>query len=811
MYNFIASTAVSVLILCQSLSAQQSVTGTVTDMAGEPLSGAHVSVVNSLWYTFTGTSGEFLVPGIRSGEVIIQVTHIGFGLWTDTVKVGKHVSVHMELLPYLATEVVVQSTRLSPNSPGTFQNIDKEELEQLNMGQDFPFLIHWTPSLVATSDAGAGVGYTGIRIRGSDQSRINVTVNGIPINDPESQGVFWVNMPDLASSMNSVQIQRGLGTSTNGSGAFGASINIETSEVPAEAGAQLSSSYGSFNTWMRNLQFQTGRLGKGFWLDGRLSAINSDGYIDRATSDLESYYFSTGFAGKRTMFKAVLFSGSERTYQSWYGTPQSRVENDEQGMLNHAIRNGYSDVQTENLLNSGRTYNYYLYANEVDNYFQDHYQLHVSHAFEPWLDFTGSLHYTYGSGYFEQFREDDEFADYGLSDVVVGSDTLTESDFVRRRWLDNHFYGGTYALNLTRNAHKITLGGALHLYNGDHFGEIIWAEVALGLSPTQQYYFNTGRKDDFNSFLKWEYNTGPWNFMGDVQWRYVAYETEGIDNDLTPFEISEKFNFINPKLGTRYDIDEQNNVYFYAGLGSKEPARRDFVDAPDGYAPTFETMINTELGYTFRNDQFTVNVNGYFMKYRDQLVLTGQLNDVGASVRTNVPNSYRLGVESDVEWMASQKLSFYANLTLSRNKIETYTELIYDYTDGFEVVEEQLDDTDIGFSPSVIGAFKINWIPIVNGQVSLISKYVGGQFLDNTQNNNRSLDPYSTTDLKLAYILRNSLFKEIELSLLLNNVFNAMYSSNGYTFSYIAGETVTENFLYPQAGVNFLASIRVKI
>lgn len=800
--------AIAAGVLCGiPCTAQLALSGYVQTAEGKPLRGAHVVLLHSARSVFTDSQGQFSLSSVPAQRVVVGISHIGYRPVTDTLEAGNPAFIVMDPLPYLAGEVVIQATRLAPEAPATFKNLDKEEIERLNMGQDFPFLINWTPSLIATSDAGAGVGYTGLRIRGSDQTRINVTVNGIPINDAESQGVFWVNMPDLASSMHSVQIQRGLGSSTNGSGAFGASINIETSQVSEEAGVRLGTSYGSFNTWMRNVQFETGKLGKGFWMDGRLSAITSDGYIDRASSDLRSYYLTAGYAGRRTVLKAVTFSGRERTYQSWYGTPQSRLENDRQGMIDHAQREGYTDAQLENLLSAGRTYNYYLYENEVDNYGQDHYQLHLNQQLGKDIVLGASLHYTYGSGYFEQFREDDLLLNYGLQPFSAGGDTISSTDLVRRRWLDNHFYGGMYSLRYSKLNHQFTLGGGLHIYDGDHFGEVIWGEILPGAVPGQRYYYNRGRKDDFNTFAKWEYNHNRWNLMADLQIRVVHYNTGGNDNDLRPFDIAERFQFFNPKAGVRYRISGRNTIYLYTGIGNREPVRNDFIDAPQGQEPGHETLLNVELGYTHSTEKAIVNVNTFLMAYRNQLVLTGALNDVGAAVRTNANQSYRAGVEAEVAWSLANTVKLDANLTLSDSRIRTFQEVVYDYTDGFDEIIENYNNTPISFSPSLMGSIMLRWLPTPKGEAVLIGRYVGRQYLDNTGSELRSLDPYATADLKLTYTLSTELFRQAAFHLLVSNITNAMYESNGYTYRYIAGEMVNENFFYPQAGINMLIGV----
>ncbi len=655
------------------------------------------------------------------------------------------------------------------------------------------------------------MGYTGIRIRGSDQTRINVTVNGIPINDSESQGVFWINMPDLATSLSSAQIQRGLGSSTNGSGAFGASINLETSQISSEPAGLISNSFGSFNTMKNTVQYASGRQKNGFAFEGRLSNIQSDGYIDRASSKLQSYYLNAGYFGEKTIIKAISFAGSERTYQSWYGTPESRVEGDVQGMLDFASSEGLNEAQTENLLNSGRTYNFYTYDNEVDDYDQAHYQLHLLRELNPDLTLSLAGHYTHGEGFFEQFRDDDDFmATYGKPYPVIGNETIESGDFIRRRWLDNDFFGATYALTYEKDRHRLIFGGGLHFYRGDHFGEIVWAEVSPTIDHLERYYEGIGDKDDHSAYAKWEYNMGQWNFMADMQVRSVNYSASGIDNDLQSIDVMRDFLFFNPKAGVRYNLDDQNGLYVYFGRGNREPVRSDFIDSPAGEAPKHETLNNLEIGYTYTASQFLLNANGYLMAYENQLVLTGELNDVGSSVRRNVDESYRIGLEIDATYRFSKLLSWNANATFSQNKIRDFSEVVYDYSsDDFGVVENSFSETDISFSPSIIAASRLNFTPIKRMEVNLISKYVGEQFLDNTQSDSRKLDDYFVNDLRFAYSIQNKVFKEIQLSLLVNNIFDAIYSSNGYSYSYIVDELVTQNFYYPQAGTNFLVGLNL--
>ncbi len=793
--------------------AQNEITGTVTGEDGTPLGGAHIVLNTSFRAVYSDFDGSYKIGNLKQDVYVLKASYIGYEEYRDTINLNSsEVKLDITLTPtsFLTDEVVVNATRLSPKAPATFKNIDKREIEERNLGQDLPILLNYTPSLVATSDAGAGVGYTSMRIRGSDQTRINVTVNGIPINDPESQGVFWVNMPDLASSLSSIQIQRGLGTSTNGSGAFGASINMETNTLDQNAGGMISNSFGSFNTRKHTVQFNSGRLSNGFAVEGRLSEIASDGYIDRASSKLRSYYLSGGYYGEKTVVKAITFSGKERTYQSWYGTPQSRLENDVEGMLTHAANEGYSDAQTENLLTSGRTYNFYTYDNQVDDYEQTHYQLHLIQELAPDLKLTLAGHYTKGQGFFEEYKPGDEFADYGKPDPIIGNDTISESDIIRRRWLDNDFYGGTFSLNYNKDNMNFTLGGGAHFYRGDHFGELVWAEVSKTIDHLEEYYRNIGDKDEVNIYGKWEYKWQKWNFMADLQLRSVHYITNGIDNDQLNIDVDQNFFFINPKVGVRYDLDRTNSFYAYLGRGNREPVRNDFVDAPQGTTPKAETLINLEAGYNYTSDKLNLGINGYYMDYQNQLVLTGELNDVGSSVRRNVDKSYRAGIEIDGTYMFIEQLGLNANVALSSNKIQKFNEVIYDYGgEDLGIIQLEYDDVDISFSPSIVSAGILIIKPIENLEFNFISKYVGQQFLDNTQSDDRSIDAYWVNDFRVGYTINDLVFNKIEINLLVNNVFDAMYSSNGYTYSYAYGDVITENFYYPQAGTNFLIGLNL--
>lgn len=707
-------------------------------------------------------------------------------------------------------DVTVYSTRANEKTPTTYSTVGKDELKERNLGQDLPILLNFTPSLVTTSDAGAGIGYTGLRIRGSDATRINVTINGIPVNDSESHGVFWVNMPDLSSSLNSVQIQRGVGTSSNGAAAFGATVSLKTNNVSPDAFFQTDNSVGSFNTWKNNVTYNTGLMDGVYNFEARLSRIMSDGFIDRSAADLKSYYLSGGRYGEKTMIKVIVFGGQEITQQAWYGTPEARLTGNEADIQELIDFGGeYSTPeQLDNLRNSGRSFNYYLYDNEVDNYRQDHYQLHVGHTISETLNFSGALHYTRGQGFFEQFKADDALMDYGLDNVTIGAETVTNSDLVVRRWLDNHFYGATYSLNYNQSQWDVTLGGGWNEYDGDHFGEIIWAQFAGNVNIRDRYYNGNGLKQDFNTFLKVNYQLNDeLNLFGDAQIRKINYETAGLDNDREPYDVDTDFTFFNPKFGLTYALNSSTNAYASYAIGNREPVRSDFIDANDGTEPQHETLKNLEVGIRSNGSKFSYEANFYHMNYENQLVTTGAVNDVGSPIRVNVPNSFRMGIELAGAYKLMENLTWSANLTLSRNKIDQFSEIVF-----ASFSEIQHSDTDISFSPNIISASDISYSPIDGFTVQLLTKYVGQQFLDNTSNEDRAIDAYLTNDVRLSYDFAVGDIKNIGISLLINNVLNEEYSSNGYTWGYYYGADLLyqQNNYYPQAGRNFLLGVSLR-
>ncbi|WP_395784085.1 TonB-dependent receptor [Aquirufa sp.] len=771
----------------------QKVEGIVFDQDTKaPLWGASVSVKGSQKGNVTDSKGRFQLA-FTSSSATILVSFVGYE--PAEVPVEKSKQIGLKKSNFLQDEVVVRATRADENSAMAYSNVSATELGKSNLGQDMPMLLNFTPSVVTTSDAGAGIGYTGIRIRGSDATRVNVTVNGIPINDSESQGTFWVNMPDFASSVNSVQIQRGVGTSTNGAGAFGGSVNMQTNTFEPNAYGEANASGGSFGTLKTTLKFGSGLLGGKFTLDGRLSRIVSDGFINRASSNLLSAYFSAGYFGAKSFARFNYFTGNEKTYQSWYGTPESRVNGSVDEMKAFIDRNYLSESDANNLLNSGRRYNYYTYDNQTDNYAQDHFQLITNHRLAEAWNLDLNAHYTYGRGYFEEFRPNADLQSYGLGAKPI-------VDVVRRKWLDNDFYGSTFALNYAGSQKfKFTFGGAWNRYIGRHYGLLV-APVAFA---GHEWYRSRSQKTDLNLYAKanWDLATA-WNAYFDVQFRTVGYRMLGTADKFLTLDSDNSYSFFNPKFGLTHQVSEKSKVYGSVSAGSKEPSRQDFVDNAAA-APRPEYLQDYEFGYERSGLRYGLQLNGYFMNYQDQLVLTGAVNSTGDAIRQNVDASYRLGVEASLNYQISKRLSWNGNVTLSQNRIRQFKEVVIDY-DTYDQAIIHHTNTDIAFSPSVIYGSTLTYTAGAF-EGSILRKYVGKQYLDNTSDDARSLAAYNTHDIRLKYTLK----KGPVFTLLLNNVLNEMYSSNGYTYSYrYGGATTTENFYYPQAGFNFLlgASIR---
>ena len=816
--------AALLLFLAGPGHAQIKILGNVTDTRGVPLPGATVQVPGTTLGASSDLEGTFELYLKEPGTYDLQASYVGYKPATARLVIAageevKEVTLILQEEATVLQTLTLKATRLGASTPFTTQVITKEELQNKNLGQDVPFLLEDAPSVVVTSDAGTGIGYTGIRIRGTDATRINVTINGVPLNDSESQGVFWVDLPDFASSAADIQIERGVGSSTNGPGAFGATINLNTSLLEPVEYAEANLGTGSFGTKKRNFRFGSGLMpwkgnqDVGFTLDGRLSNITSDGYIDRARADLESFFVSGAFIGNKSALRVNVFSGHEETYQAWNGVPAQWV-NDEK------LRR-YNSAGTEK---PGLPY-----EDEVDDYTQTHYQLHFDHKLNERMDLGLSAFATTGKGFFEQYKADEERSRYLLND------TLPDCcyDFVRRRWLDNTFFGTLWTLNYRTDDNRLnlTLGGIVSKYSGDHFGELIDGELLLPEQFGHRYYFSNGEKKDFTTYLKSRYeHSDKLSLFAELQLRKVDYQTQGTNNDLLGFAVSANHSFFNPKFGFVYEpfLDWVVNGSF--AVGQREPNRDDYINALNGQPVRPEKVYDFELGLRHVSPQHSYSLNAFYMNYKDQLVLTGNINDVGEAIRQNVDKSYRYGVELSASLAPTSRLTLAGNATLSQNKIEGFTE----YIDNWDTGEQEVafhGTTDIAFSPNFIAFGKIGYNLFasrrVDANLAFTLKHVGKQFIDNTSNENTTLDAYTTGGLQLRLGIVTSRFDEVLLNLRVNNLFDTRYSANAWTYRYISpsydarpddpyarlesGNTYNLTGFYPQAGRNFLLGLTIRI
>jgi iron complex outermembrane receptor protein len=807
------STIITSLLLSFSCAlSQQKITGIILDAETKlPLPGTTLSMTDKSVVAVADSIGKFFLKSETEFPITLQVRHLGYE--TAEVKFSSAEEVvEILLLPSttLAETVLVTSTRASEKSPVTFFSLEKSVIQKQNFGQDMPYLLNLTPSVVTTSDAGTGIGYTGIRVRGSDATRINVTINGVPYNDSESQGVFWVDVPDIASSAQSIQIQRGVGTSGNGAGAFGATINLQTNTLSNKPYGELIQSAGTFNTLRTTVGAGTGKLKNNLAIDFRASSIVSDGFIDRAHADLKSYYGSAGYYGKKSIVKLIAFGGNERTYQSWYGVPESRLKNDVVAMQETALTEGWSDLQLNHLLTSGsRTFNFYTYPNQVDDYSQHHVQLHGSNRITASITGNLSLHFTKGKGYYEEERLQDAIVNYGKTSDSGGILIPEFIDLVRRRWLSNNFYGGLWSLDYLKDSFNSNFGGSWNIYDGDHFGEIIRANNPDPSRLTGRYYFNNGLKKDLSVYWKNGLTLkGGIYLFGDLQIRKISYVASGLENKQYAFAFDKNYFFFNPKFGITWTSNSGTQIYSSVAIANREPVRDDLVDHNPEAAPKPERLYDFEAGLRKNIGNNRFNLNYYLMKYHDQLVPTGDLNDVGANLRVNVPDSYRMGIEVEGTFQLFKKIQWQGNLNISRNRIRKFDEVLYDYGDNFDQFNIRRithRNTSISFSPSFIGGSQIIFQAGKGLELSFISKLVGKQYLDNTGNEDRTIDPYFLNDMRFSWSLSPRFMKSIQISLLAANIFDLAYSSNGYTYGYLGGATTyRQNYYYPQAGRNFM-------
>ncbi|MEO6188770.1 MAG: TonB-dependent receptor plug domain-containing protein [Ginsengibacter sp.] len=685
--------------------------------------------------------------------------------------------------------IEIVSIRADQKAPLTKSNLNSQQIKKLNLGQDLPFILNQLPSVVVNSDAGNGLGYTGIRIRGSDASRINVTLNGIPYNDPESQGTFFVDMPDIASSLNSIQVQRGVGTSSNGASAFGATINLSTNTVNKERYAELNNSYGSFNSIKNTIKLGTGLIGGHFTFDGRLSGISSDGFVDRAKSSLRSFSVSMAYLTTKSSLRFNIISGREKTYQSWYGIPES-------------------------YLDTNRTYNPAgmekpgtPYKNETDNYTQTHYQLFYNHKINDHFKFNVASFLTRGKGYYEEYRADQRFAKYGLPDYVNGTDTIVSTDLVRQLWLDNYFYGTIFSIQHDKNKTHLTLGGGVNRYDAKHYDIVKWTQY--GSQEPFRYVNLPANKSDINFYGKILQTLGSgFSSFLDLQGRFVDYNLFGFKAH-PDIVIKKNYSFFNPKVGVTFNRNYLQ-AYLSYSTGTKEPNRDDFEAGID-QLPKPEVLHDLEMGIENSDRRFSYGLTMFYMGYKNQLVNTGKINDVGAYTRTNTPESYRIGAELQGTAKLNNWMNIVANFSLTENKIKSFSEYIDDYDNGGQLINTY-HNTDISFSPAKVGFAAINFIPVKSGEISWQMKYVSRQFLDNTSNIKRSIDPYLLNDLRLSYTLSKKFVKEVNFIFQVNNLLNTMYESNGYTYNYFSGGKLgVENYYFPMAGINFLGAINIKL
>lgn len=777
------------IIIPSFVFSQIKVSGQIADKdSGIPLVGAHVQLSGiSSYHLVSDNRGAFVFENVPTGSYEIKVSYVGYQTYKTKLDLEKdeHLSINLKE-GLVGEEVVVTANRVDENSPAAYENIGKAEIKDRNNGQDLPFIINNSPSVVVTSDAGTGFGYTGLRIRGSDMTRINITMNGVPMNDAESHGVYFVDLPDLASSLDNIQIQRGVGTSTNGAGAFGASINMQTNLLNDEAYAKYDGRIGSFNTIKNTVSFGTGLLKNNMAFDGRLSKINSDGYIDRATADLKSLYFSGGYYGEKDILKFMILSGKEVTYQAWGGMPKASLD-------------------------TNRTFNPYTYDNEVDDYQQDYYQLHYTHTFTNNLSLNATFFYTRGKGYYEQFKDDRDFVDYQLEDVIIGGDTITSTDLIQRKWLDNHFYGTNVSMNYVGRKLEANVGFGWNQYDGDHYGRVIWAKYASNGDIRHEWYNNNGLKTDFNGYAKVNYAITPsLSAFGDLQYRYINYKIKGTHDDLRDISQNHQFNFINPKVGAVVHLGYLMKLYGSFAIANREPSRGNYRDADENYQPKAEQLQDYEAGLRVNTARFAFNANFFYMNYKDQLIATGEINNVGDAIMTNVPESYRMGVEFSGGAQIINPIRWDFNLALSKNKIKNFT-LFIDNWDTWGQDKVELGETNLILSPSTVANSILTFTPLKNFDIMWVAKYVSRQYLDNTSYEYNSIDPYFVNNLKLSYGFSTNFFKSIKIHLDLNNVLSEEYETYGWVYNYTTGgERGVIDGYFPMAKFNFLTGITLE-
>jgi iron complex outermembrane receptor protein len=773
--------------------------GRVSDTRGNPLAGAAITIEGTYYGVYAAADGSYSFTNLADGSYSLRFSFTGYESQTHEVDLSGVLilDVVLEQLSFMTEDVIIKATRAGGRSPLAYTNVDSEIIKKQNSGQDLPFLLALTPSLVETSEAGTGIGYTNLRIRGTDANRINVTIDGMPLNDPESQQVFWVDLPDLASSVDNIQVQRGAGTSSHGAGAFGATVSIQTKNPENEPFAQIDASYGSFNTFKRMISAGTGLLADRLAFQVRFSELQSDGYIDRTGSDHRSTFINGVFRTERSHLKANIILGQEHTGIGWWGVPGEMLQ----------VNREYNPAGEYTDENGIIRY----YENESDNYTQNHFQLIYGCRFNNNLTFNSALHYTYGEGFYEEFREDISLADYGLPSVNIGDTVINQTDIVRRKWMSNDFYGLVYSISYKKHKIEATFGGGANNYSGDHFGRIIWMRYSGSLEKDHEWYFNTGRKGEASIFGKVDYLlTDKISVFADLQYRHINYRMSGPDDDLKELGQRHTYGFFNPKAGIFISVNQNQDAYLSFSVANREPSRADFKEAagdPDA-TPKPETLYDTELGYRLRGEKYSAAANIYAMFYKDQLVPTGELSSTGYTIMTNVDKSHRLGIELITSIKPIKALSWDFSFTLSSNKIRDFVEYYIDYNTSDwseEYRSKNLGTVDIAYSPSVTGSSDIYLRIVKNTGIHIISKYVGKQYFDNTMNTERMIDAYFVNNLRIDYEPLIPKTKGVIFQLLVNNIMNSKYESNAYGGNwYENGDEKTWSYYFPQAGINFM-------
>lgn len=793
MKKFLGTTMLTLITLIAFAQTHKSlIQGRITEKITQtPVAGATVSLGNRK--TLTDEQGRFSFGRVNQGVYTFWVNSLGFRDHTKTISViqtDAHIEIELTPAALFLQPLELKAVRASNRAPFAKTTISKEEIAKANLGQDISFLLNQTPSIVVNSDAGNGVGYTAMRIRGTDATRINVTLNGIPYNDAESMGTYFVDLPDFASSVNSIQIQRGVGTSSNGAGAFGATLNMSTNEFNEKAYGESNNSFGSFHTIKNTLKAGSGLIDGHFTIDARISRIKSDGFIERASSDLSSFYFSTAYLTKKSSLRLNIFSGKEKTYQAWYGVPEY--------LLSTNRRNNPAGTEKPGS----------PYENQTDNYTQTHYQLFFNHAFSNKWSFNTAAFLSRGKGYYEEYKADQSYSKYGLASVIAGGIPITKTDLVRQRWLDNYFYGQIASLQYKHNRDELTIGGGWSAYDGKHYGNIVWMQTG-SVAKDYRYYDLTATKTDVNLYTKWQrqLNTN-WSSFADLQYRHVKHDMKGFQGS-PGLTVSRSFDFINPKAGITYTMNGWQAFFSYA-LAQKEPNRDDF-QAGLTKQPKPETLHDIEVGIERKKSDYHFGANMYYMYYYNQLVLTGQINDAGAYTRINIPHSYRLGVELQGGVALGKWINLSGNLAISKNKVSSFIE----YLDNYDTGDQQAvshQNTDISFSPTIVAGANIRLLPVQHIELSLMSKYVGKQYMDNSQTETRKLNAFFVQDIRASWTIKKLFFAEWNIIGQVNNLFDKKYEPNGYTYNYIYNNTLTtENGYYPMAGTNVMVGVNIRL